>query len=105
MFFQIPDLDLHATVTGIRNCVTKMKEKNLDPDNIRSIFGDGIICGIVGVDKDCHAITPYINYLDSRTKEDVEELASHHYEIWAKETGNPVFNDTCAIPLDTSLHT
>ena len=49
------DQYLHATVTGIRNCVTKMKEKNLDPDNIRSIFGDGIICGIVGVDKDCHA--------------------------------------------------
>ena len=44
------DQYLHATVTGIRNCVTKMKEKNLDPDNIRSIFGDGIICGIVGVD-------------------------------------------------------
>ena len=90
------DQYLHATVTGIRNCVTKMKEKNLDPDNIRSIFGDGIICGIVGVDKDCHAITPYINYLDSRTKEDVEELASHHYEIWAKETGNPQPN--CMFP-------
>ena len=28
------DQYLHATVTGIRNCVTKMKEKNLDPDNI-----------------------------------------------------------------------
>ena len=68
------DQYLHATVTGIRNCVTKMKEKNLDPDNIRSIFGDGIICGIVGVDKDCHAITPYINYLDSRTKEDVGQV-------------------------------
>ena len=35
------DQYLHATVTGIRNCVIKMKEKNLDPDNIRSIFGDG----------------------------------------------------------------
>ena len=90
------DQYLHATVTGIRNCVTKMKEKNLDPDNICSIFGDVIICGIVGVDKDCHAITPYINYLDSRTKEDVEELASHHYEIWAKETGNPQPN--CMFP-------
>ncbi len=32
------DQYLHATVTGIRNCVTKMKEKNLDPDNIRSIL-------------------------------------------------------------------
>lgn len=40
------DQYLHATVTGIRNCVTKMKEKNLDPDNIRSIFGDGSSAGL-----------------------------------------------------------
>lgn len=90
------DQYLEATVTGIRNCVNQMKEKALDPGKIRSIFGDGIICGIVGVDKDCHAITPYINYLDSRTKEDVEELASKNLEIWARETGNPQPN--CMFP-------
>ncbi len=90
------DQYLHATVAGIRNCVTKMKEKNLDPDNIRSIFEMGSSADCRCWDKDCHAITPYINYLDSRTKEDVEELASHHYEIWAKETGNPQPN--CMFP-------
>ena len=90
------DQYLSAAVTGIKNCVTKMKEKNLDPDKIRSIFGDGIICGIVGVDEDCHAMTPYINYLDSRTKEDVEQLTSKNLEIWAEETGNPQPN--CMFP-------
>ena len=90
------DQYLSAAVTGMKNCVTRMKEKNLDPGNIRSIFGDGIICGIVGVDENCHAITPYINYLDSRTKEDVEELSAQNYDIWAKETGNPQPN--CMFP-------
>ena len=90
------DQYLDATVTGIRHCVEQMKEKNLDPDKIRSIFGDGIICGIVGVDKNCHALTPYINYLDSRTKEDVEELNKQHLDIWARETGNPQPN--CMFP-------
>ena len=40
------DQYLHATVTGIRNCVTKMKEKNLDPDNIRSILEMGSSAGL-----------------------------------------------------------
>ncbi len=50
----------------------QMKEKGLDVTKIKSIMGDGVICGICGVDKDGNAITPYINYLDSRTKEDVD---------------------------------
>ena len=90
------DQYLKATVTGIKNCVKQMKEAGKNPDHIRSIFGDGIICGIVGVDENCHALTPYINYLDSRTKEDVEALSAKHYEIWAKETGNPQPN--CMFP-------
>lgn len=87
---------LEATIKGIKNCVSQMREKHLDTDKIRSIFGDGIICGIVGVDKDCHALTPYINYLDSRTKEDVEKLSRQNLSIWAKETGNPQPN--CMFP-------
>lgn len=87
---------LQATIAGIRNCVSQMKEKGLDSAGIRSIFGDGIICGVVGVDENCKAITPYINYLDSRTKEDASELAERNLDIWAKETGNPQPN--CMFP-------
>lgn len=87
---------LDATVKGIRNCVVQMKRKGLDPKGVRSIFGDGIILGIVGVDENCHAITPYINYLDSRTKEDAAQLAKRNLEIWARETGNPQPN--CMFP-------
>ena len=56
----------------------------------------GVICGICGVDKDGNAITPYINYLDSRTKEDVELVNSWELDIFGKETGNPEAN--CMFP-------
>lgn len=83
---------LALTVKGMKECCDIMKEKGLDPAEVRSIMGDGIICGICGVDEDGNAITPYINYLDSRTAEDVEALNAMDLEIWGKETGNPEAN-------------
>lgn len=83
---------LEAVKMGIRDVVAMAKEKGVDPSEIRSIFGDGIICGIVGVDAEGQAITQYINYLDSRTQADVEALTAEGHTIWAEETGNPVPN-------------
>ena len=42
----------------------------------------------MGVDKDLNPITPYINYLDSRTKEDAKWLNENVEDIWASESGN-----------------
>ncbi len=77
---------------GIRECVSMAKAKGIDPSEIRAVSGDGIICGIVGIDENGKAITPYINYLDSRTQEDVEKLTAENYDIWARETGNAIPN-------------
>ena len=87
---------LEQVKKGIRDVVATAKEKGIDPSEIRAIFGDGIICGIVGVDEEGNAITPYINYLDSRTQKDVEELTAQGHSIWAEETGNAVPN--CMFP-------
>ncbi|MDO4976298.1 MAG: FGGY-family carbohydrate kinase [Eubacteriales bacterium] len=87
---------LDAVKKGIRDCVAEAKSKGVDSSEIRAIFGDGIICGIVGVDENGQAITPYINYLDSRTQEDVEMLTAKNYDIWARETGNAIPN--CMFP-------
>lgn len=65
-------------------------------EGIQSIMGDGIICGIVGVDRDGNAITPYINYLDSRTTKDVQTINAMDLDIWGKETGNAEAN--CMFP-------
>lgn len=87
---------LEATAKGMRQCSAEMKEKGLDPAGVRSIFGDGIILGITGVNKEGRSITPYINYLDSRTKEDAEKMAEQPRSIWARETGNP--EPSCMFP-------
>ena len=52
-------------------------------------MGDGIICGIVGIDENADPVTPYINYLDSRTMADVETINAKKLDIWSRETGNP----------------
>ncbi len=87
---------LDAVKKGMKDCVDQAKAKGVDPSEIRAIFGDGIICGIVGVDKDGRAITPYINYLDSRTQADVAELTARNLDIWGRETGNAQPN--CMFP-------
>ena len=87
---------LALTIRGMKDCAEKMRQKGMDPADVRSIMGDGIICGICGVDADGNAITPYINYLDSRTAEDAEKINSWDLDIWGKETGNPEAN--CMFP-------
>lgn len=70
------------------SCSRQMREKKLDVKAVQSLMGDGIICGIAGIDDDGHAVTPFVNYLDSRTAEDVEALKQQQLPIWATETGN-----------------
>lgn len=73
----------------IKHCLSAMHAKQLDPAQIQAIVGDGIICGIVGIDANAKAITPYINYLDSRTQQDAEYLNAKKLSIWGEQTGNP----------------
>ncbi len=87
---------LNITVACMKNCVDDLKDAGRNPDDIVSIMGDGIICGIAGVNEDGKAITPYINYLDSRTKEDVDYINSLNLDIWGLETGNP--EASCMFP-------
>lgn len=87
---------LRLLVTGMRECSDIMVSNGLDPHGIRSIMGDGIICGIVGVDDEGNAVTPYINYLDSRTQEDADSINDMGLDIWGEETGNA--DASCMFP-------
>ena len=71
------------------SCSRQMEEKGWDVSKVRAIMGDGIICGIAGIDEDGKAITPYVNYLDSRTRDDVEALKAKKLDIWGRETATP----------------
>lgn len=81
---------LEITVKSMAACAQSLREMGRDPKDVCAVMGDGIICGIVGVNPDGDAVTPYINYLDSRTTPDVEALNARELEIWGRETGNPV---------------
>ena len=72
---------LNLTLQCLKSCADQMKDKGLCVENIQSIMGDGIICGIAGVDADGNAITPYINYLDSRTEADVRKINEMNLDI------------------------
>jgi xylulokinase len=80
----------------MKSCCDTLKQKGINPAAVRAIMGDGIICGIAGVDENGNAVTPFINYLDSRTAADVEMLKSRNLKIWAEETGNAEPN--CMFP-------
>ena len=86
-------MDVHEYYTlalkGMKHCAEVMRSKGLDLSNVRAVMGDGIICGIAGINSDGQAITPFINYLDSRTQEDADNLSALNLDIWARETGNP----------------
>ncbi len=81
---------LEITVKSMAACAQSLREMGRDPGDVCAVMGDGIICGIVGVNAEGDAMTPYINYLDSRTTPDVEALNARGLEIWGRETGNPV---------------
>lgn len=91
-----PDEYFALAVQGMRECSDQMTAKGLDPHAIRSVMGDGIICGITGVDENGDSITPYINYLDSRTQEDADSINAMNLDIWGQETGNADAN--CMFP-------
>ena len=76
---------VRVTVQGMADCTGIMRSKGLDPEGISSVFGDGIICGIAGVDEQGNAITPFINYLDSRTQDDADSVNAMGLDIWAQE--------------------
>ncbi len=84
------------TLECISRCVEEIRGKGYDPADIAAIMGDGIICGIVGVNAAGKAVTPYINYLDSRTQADCDDINARDLEIWGRETGNPQAN--CMFP-------
>lgn len=92
------DADEYFSLTklGMKQCIQQLKKQGIDPRLIKAIMGDGIICGIVGIDESGKAITPYINYLDSRTQSDAETLKKLDLDIWEKETGNA--DPSCIFP-------
>lgn len=88
------DIDefLAHAIDGLTKVSQYLQSHAYDVNNVKAIMADGIICGICGIDEQGHAITPYLNYLDSRTADDVDYLNSLDLSMFAKQTGNPKAN-------------
>ncbi|MCI6529547.1 MAG: FGGY family carbohydrate kinase [Mesosutterella sp.] len=91
-----PNEYFNNTVECMKQCAREIRSKGYDPADVAAIMGDGVICGITGIDEDGNAVTPYVNYLDSRTREDAEAINAKGLDIWGRETGNPEAN--CMFP-------
>ena len=78
---------LEGVREGIRQC---LKKSGVDPKEIRSIAGSGVICGLICVDEDMNVLTPYIPYLDVRAEKEAQEFLNDPDPIWIKESGNNV---------------
>lgn len=75
------DSYVQAALEGIKACLSGSK---IDSKDIRAICGDGIICGVVGVDEDGKAITPFIPYLDSRAEDEAKYIRDNLEPIWVE---------------------
>lgn len=84
------------TLACLKKCATDAAGKGYDLNNVRAIMADGIICGICGIDEEGKPVTPYINYLDSRTQADADAINAQGNSLWARETGNP--EASCMFP-------
>lgn len=82
-----PEQFYSAVSEGMREC---MVTSRINPRDIRGISCSGVICGIVPIDKRWNATGPYILYLDSRSKEEVEYVNLNVEPLWAAEAGNAV---------------
>ncbi len=76
-----------AALTGIKECLAK---SDIDRSKVKAICGDGIICGVVGVNEEGDAITPFIPYLDSRAEGEARWIRENLEPIWIEESGNSV---------------
>ncbi len=75
---------------GVRECLAK---SGVNPADIRGISASGIICGIVGIDKNWQPVTPFIPYLDNRAAGEAKWVREHVEPIWEKESANSIVDE------------
>ena len=76
---------VRAVREGVRECLCK---SGVNPREIRAISASGIICGIVGIDKDWNPVTPFVPYLDNRARCEAEWVKRNVKPVWEEESGN-----------------
>ncbi len=82
-----PEFQLDSVCRSISECLKSLTE--LDKKAVRCIAIDGQMAGIIGIDEDGKALTPYDSWLDTRCAPYIEKLKNAAEEEIIKKTGNP----------------
>jgi len=84
---QHPEDMVRSVVDGIRDA---MAQAQISGSDIVAIGMDGQMAGILGIDRDGHAVTPYDSWLDSRCESAMPEIKAWGEEDYIRITGCPV---------------
>ncbi|MDO4987565.1 MAG: FGGY family carbohydrate kinase [Synergistes sp.] len=76
--------------SGIRECLAKSA---IDPADVRAVSASGIICGIVGIDKNWNPVTPFVSYLDNRAADEARFVRENVAPVWEEESGNIIVDE------------
>ena len=78
------------TASAVKKAIHSSKA---DRRNIACISFDGQMAGIMGIDKNWSAVTPYDSWLDTRCSEQVARMQSKAKDLVIEKTGNiPSYN-------------
>jgi len=84
---QDPDEMLASVVHGIRDM---LRQSSISPGSIAAIGLDGQMAGILGIDKEWQAVTPYDSWLDRRCEAYMPEMKAWGEDAIIRLTGCPV---------------
>lgn len=88
--FQEADEIYVETASAVREAI---ENAGIDPKSVACISFDGQMAGVMAVDENWNAITPYDSWLDTRCFEQVHEIQERARELVMQRTGNiPSYN-------------
>lgn len=85
--WQEPD-EIYNSV--LRTIKIVLEISDIDPGNVVAVGLDGQMAGIMGVDGEFNAVTPYDSWLDTRCTPQIEKMKRQAEELIIKITGAPV---------------
>jgi len=84
---QNADEIFYSVLNTIKDTIQK---SGISPDTVSAIGLDGQMAGILGIDKDWNALTPYDSWLDTRCEKYIDIIKQEAEEAVIQTTGCPV---------------
>jgi xylulokinase len=85
-----PEYQLTSVCQAIKSC---MVDSKIDPKSVAAIGIDGQMAGVIGVDDNGKAVTPYDSWLDTRCEPYIKLMGEKAGDLVVKKAGNaPSYN-------------